>query len=943
MILANKGKFAVVYLDSNGIDYKGLSLVAESFAKDINMVTGATPTIVTDAARLRGTAIIAGSIGNNAIIDFMIASGKIDVASILNKWECFKIQVVKNPVAGVDEALVIVGSDKRGTIYGIYHISELIGVSPWVYWGDVKPVVKSELIFSESDLNKTSREPSVKYRGIFLNDEWPSLGSWVTKKFGGFNEEFYDEVFKLILRLKGNYLWPAMWACVFSEEGQSSPIACAELADAYGIVMGTSHHEPICRAGEEWKRIYSNYATNNSWDFSKNEKAITRFWEDGIARNKDYGNLITIGMRGEQDSALEGSDEDNINLLKKIITAQKGLLKKQGLEKAPQILALYKEVEQFWYGTDTVAGLKDWNVLDDVIIMLAEDNFGNVRTLPPKEQKHRKAGWGMYYHFDYHGGPVSYEWVNSMPLAKTWEQMSMAYEYGVKRVWIVNVGDLKPMELPTSYFLDLAYDFDTWGTNGINKTMEYTRRWVEQQFGSVVNKADIDGIADVLTNYSRMNGDHKPEVTYSDTYNCSEWKKVLAKAVKLENDAKKYYEILPEDYKDTYYQLVYYPAVASANVVKMNIYAGMNQRYYSQKNNLANTCAKLVEECIKADSEMQEYYNKAMSGGKWEGIMSSAHIGYKSWNADGWEYPQIRSIVPEKDSSMIVNFEGVENTCCSEEASLPEFTNLGKESYSISIGNGGSKEFNYTVKASEDWIVVDSTQGSITSGKIIHVTLDWNRVLKTSSGFITITGAGAEVQVNVTVKVIDTQGLPEMTFVKMHDLVSIEAEHFTKTVSKSGVEWKVIENYGRSLSSLKMFPVVVSFQKPEDAPYIEYNIYVEEEDEYMLTSYTAPTNNLSTDSRLRYAVAFDNENPIIADALPNDYIAGDYNNTAWCNAVLENIHIANTKHCLTRGVHTLRFYGIDAGLVLQKLVLSNKTLPTSYFGPDESYYTGSTE
>lgn len=934
------GKAATIYLDSKGKDYKGLKLVADSFAEDVNLVTGVTSTVVTDAKGLKETVVIAGSIGNNEIIDSLIAKGIIDVAPIKDKRECYKTQVVEKPVEGVDMAIVIIGSDKRGTIYGIYRISELIGVSPWVYFADVMPAKKSELTFSEKDLNMTSKEPSVKYRGFFLNDEWPSLGSWVTGAFGDFNEEFYDKVFQLILRLKGNFMWPAMWSAVFSENGKSYPLANAELADAYGIVMGTSHHEPMFRAGEEWKNINGQYGTNPAWDFSSNAEAITKFWEDGLKRNKHLESLITMGMRGEQDSALKGSEEENIELLKDIIRTQKLLLKEQGLEDAPQVLTIYKEVEKYWYGTDKAEGLRTWDVLDDVTIMLADDNFANVRTLPTEAERNRKAGWGMYYHFDYHGGPRSYEWVNTTPLEKVWEQMTMAYDYGVRDIWIVNTGDLKPNEFPVSYFLDLAYDFETWGVNGRNKTKEYTKKWTEQQFGNAGNTDILDGIENILTSYTKMSGCRKPEVTFPDTYsyiNYNEAQRVLEKAIDLENKAKKYYDEMPETYKDAYYQLVYYPAAASANIVKMQIYAGLNNLYYKRKSALANSYAALVEECKVKDIDMQAYYNENMSNGKWKGMMSSPHIGYMEWSPDNWTYPETYNISLKDGSVMIVDVQGTEEAYCSGTAVLPAFKNLGKESHSVVISNGGSTEFDYKVEASADWIKVNNIQGTISDGTKIKVSIDWNKVSMTSSGFITVFGAGEIVKVNVTAEVIDTTGLPNMTFVETHDVISIEAEHVANNIAKSDVKWKILENYGRTLSSMKMFPTTVSFEKAEDAPYLEYILRANEDAEYTLTTYVAPTNNLSKNSRLKYAVAFEDETPIIADALPKDFIAGDYDNYVWCNAVLENIHITTTTHKLTKGIHTLRFYGLDAGLVLQKLVLSKGKLPNSYFGPEESF------
>ncbi len=996
--IVTSGKAATIYIDSEGKDYNGLKLVVNSFIEDVNMITGVTPDIVSDIKELDGTAVIAGTIGNNNVIDSLILKGVIDVIDIKNKRECYKIQVVENPTDKVDKAIVVVGSEKRGTIYGIYHISELIGVSPWIYWGDVVPAKQKELAISKEQLNITSKEPSVKYRGFFLNDEWPSLGTWVTNKFGDFNEEFYDKVFQLILRLKGNFLWPAMWSAVFSENGKSRPIENAQLADTYGIVIGTSHHEPMFRAGEEWKNINERYGTNSAWDFTTNSEAITKFWEDGLLRNKDFESLITIGMRGEQDSALEGSEKENIELLKKIIITQKSLLKKHGMEIAPKVLTIYKEVEKYWYGSDEVEGLRHWDVLDDVTIMLADDNFANVRTLPDDKERNRKAGWGMYYHFDYHGGPRSYEWVNTTPLEKAWEQMSMAYDYGVRDIWIVNVGDLKPMEFPISYFMDLAYDFEAWGTNGINKTREYTKKWASQQFGNNTEEELIDGITAILSDYTEMNGSRKPEVTFSNTYSCinyNEAQRVLAKAIGLENRAEKFYKMVSEASKDAYYQLVYYPTVASVNVVKMQIYAGLNNLYYESKSILANEYYALVQKCIEIDNTMQNFYNNNLSNGKWNGMMSSPHIGYTYWNPDGWTYPEFKNVIPKEGSYLIVNVEGSEKECCSGTASLPVFTNLCKECYAITISNGGNTAFDYTIETSADWIKVDNTEGSINgtgtsvnrikadnnkesissigtsadkikldnmnesissietsadgikavsikgsivSGKNIMVSIDWDKVSNTSKGYITIYGTGEKVQVNVTAEFINTDKLLAMTFVETHGVIAIEAEHAAKMIAKSNVKWKVIKNYGRTLSSVKMFPTTVSFVRPEDAPYLEYLIEVSEDKGYTLTTYVAPTNNLYKKSRLKYGVSFDGGIVTIADALPQDFVAGDYDNEQWCDAVLDNIHVTCTKHMLTKGTHTLRLYGLDAGLVLQKLVLSKQKLPASFFGPQESFF-----
>ncbi|MEK5438529.1 MULTISPECIES: glycosyl hydrolase 115 family protein [Paenibacillus] len=942
LILVKQGKAAKIYVDPKGKDYAGLRRVAQSFAADVKQVTEVEPEIHAQLKALDGTVIIAGSIGSNELIDRLIAKGTVDVSAIQGKRECYKIQVVEEPTAGVDKALVIVGSDKRGTMYGIYSISEKIGVSPWKYWADVIPEKKADLILPDSQLHRISKEPSVKYRGIFLNDDWPSLGSWVTQRFGDFNEDFYDKVFELILRLKGNYLWPAMWSAEFSLNGKSNPIANAQHAQEYGIIMGTSHHEPLFRAGSEWQKVYNQYGTSNLWDFARNKQAITDFWEDGIKRNQDFDNLITLGMRGESDSALEGSDQENIDLLKDIILTQKELLKKYNLEHSPQILAVYKEVEKYWYGTAEVEGLKDWEVLNDVSILLADDNYGNLRKIPTEHERDRSAGWGMYYHFDYHGGPHSYEWLNTIPLEKVWEQMCMAFDYGIRDVWIVNVGDLKPMELPISYFMELAYDFEAWGTGAINRTEEYTKRWVEQQFGYALEHETCLGIAQLLSEYTRMNGRRKPEIIYPSTFSpihYNEAQRVLKQAIKMENAADQHHALIPESLKDAYYQLVYFPAAASANVLKMQIYARLNELYTGRGSILANTYATLTHEAIDRDKHLEQVYNSGITEGKWQGMMSSPHVGYVHWNAEGWKYPEVSTLIPAKGSILIVDVEGTEQAYVAGTAKLPVFTNLQKENYCITISNGGEAGFEYQARSNVAWIKLEKTSGWIKAGESLHVSVDWEKVRETSTGEITISGAGGTVKVSVAVNFTDIQDVPAMTFIETHNTVSIEAEHTSSRVAQSGVEWKTIANYGRSLSSVKMFPDTVSFEQPENAPYLEYQVLVQQNADYSLTAYIAPTNNLSQFSGLKYAVGFDAQTPVITDALPTDFAGGNHDNEPWCRAVIDNIHTVTTSHALTKGIHTLRFYGLDAGLVLQKLVLSAAELPYSYLGPEESFYT----
>lgn len=951
-IIASDVSSADIYVDKKGADYDGLSLIAETFQGDVNVVStkGAKPRVVDEVSSIRESAIIAGSIGNNDVIDKLIADGRLDVSDITNKRETYKIQVVENPADGIEKALVIVGSDKRGTIYGIYHISEKMGVSPWIYWGDVTPVKKDKISFANESYTFTSKEPSVRFRGIFLNDEAPSLTGWVKKKFRNYNENFYVNVFELILRCKGNYLWPAMWSNNFSEDGKSSKIANADLANKYGIVMGTSHHEALCRAGIEWQSKYKKYSTSNKWDFNSNEEGITNFWRDGVTRNKAFENVYTLGMRGESDSALGGSVADNIDLLKRVITTQKNILKDNNLQDAPQVLIPYKEVEDFWHGTSKIEGLKKWNVLDDVIIMLCDDNFGNVRTLPEGEQINRKGGWGMYYHFDYHGGPVSYEWVNTVQLNKVWEQMSMAYEHGVDDIWIVNVGDLKPMEMNISYFLDLAYDYDVWGKDGGNKIDNYMKQWVEQQFGDGLNTEQQEAVQTLLKDYTWLNGSCKPEVISSTTYNTSNYnesQRMLGRIEDMISRAKACQEIVPERLQAAYFQLVYFPVVASANVAKMQICSGLNKYYYNAKSSNANLYAIMVEDCVALDKELQETYNKNMPGvgNKWEKMMSSPHVGYTTWNSDGWKYPAAKWLKPADGTKMDVSVENNASIVTEGEIVLSDFTNINQESYTVTLSNKGGNMYNYTATANQDWIKLSKTSGSVKMQDTFEVSVDWSKVSADQTGSVVIQSGANKVTVAVSAKVYDTSQLAEKTYVYANGYASILPGNYTKKQdNEEGATVLAMKGYGRMSDSLKIQPANKRYvEDVSKAPYAEYSVYMPAEGDYKVTVYSAPSNNLERDDvSIYYGLSVnDGEVQAVNTVDRSKYIAGDYSCT-WPDDVKNNGRKSENTVKLNAGVNTIRIYAADPAFVLQKLVVSEESVLKSHLGPEESYYAGKT-
>lgn len=590
-------------------DYPGVLKAVNDLKTDIEKVTGRVPVIVSDKISNQKELVIIGTLGKSEIIDQLVNNGKLDVTEIKSKWESFIIQTIESPFPGVDKALVIVGSDKRGTIFGIYDISKQIGVSPWYWWADV-PTKKQEALYVKNG-RYVYGEPKVKYRGIFLNDEAPALSGWTSEKFGGFNHQFYSHVFELILRLRGNFIWPAMWGRAFYDDDPEN----GKLADDMGIVVGTSHHEPLGRAHEEW----SHYGTG-PWDYSKNEKVLKEFWTQGVERMKDYETLVTVGMRGDGDQAM--SEGTNIALLEKIVKDQRkiiGNVTGEKTEKTPQVWALYKEVQDYYD--------KGMRVPDDVTLLLCDDNWGDVRKLPNINAEPRSGGYGIYYHFDYVGGPRNYKWINVSQIQRVWEQMNLTYSHGVDRIWVVNVGDLKPMEFPISFFLDMAWDPTRFNPGNL---YQYTEDWCTQQFGENYAKE----AARIINLYTKYNHRVTPELFNAKTYsleNYSEFEQVRNDYRDLAFEALRLYNRIPNEYKDAFDQLVLFPTNACSNLYEMYYAVAKNNKLAEENNSEANYWADVVKECYDRDSLLTIHYNQQISNGKWSHMMDQIRIGYTYW------------------------------------------------------------------------------------------------------------------------------------------------------------------------------------------------------------------------------------------------------------------------------------------------------------------------
>ena len=601
-LLINGNDKVEIYMDAN--DCRGVSYATNALVRDISKVSGSQATITSN----RKATILVGTIGHSAAIDQLIKQKRINGNLLKGKREKFIITVV-------DNQLVIAGSDRRGTIYGIYELSQQMGVSPWYDWADV-PVEHHDSIFANKGIY-TDGEPAVRYRGIFLNDEAPCLTSWVKNTYGTEygDHRFYQRVFELVLRLRGNMMWPAMWGWAFYADDAENE----KTADEMGVVMSTSHHEPMARNHQEYARNRKGWGP---WNYQKNKANLQKFFREGIERMKGTEQIVTIGMRGDGDEAM--SAEADTKLMTNIINDQRKIIAEVTGKKAsetPQVWALYKEVLDYYD--------KGMKVPDDVTLLLCDDNWGNVRRVPNAQERKHKGGWGLYYHVDYVGAPRNSKMLNCTPVQNPWEQLTLAYENGIDRLWILNVGDLKPMEYPISQFMDIAWNPHKYAVNQIT---DHTRDWCAQQFG----ESQADEAARLLNLICKYNGRCTPEMLDKNTYSLEngEWQEVVNQYLKIEADALRQYNSLPAAYHDAYRQIILFPIEVMSNLHQMYFAQAQNHALYKQNNPKANIWADECERFFKRDSLICDEYNHKMSGGKWNGMMTQKHIGYKSWNDD---------------------------------------------------------------------------------------------------------------------------------------------------------------------------------------------------------------------------------------------------------------------------------------------------------------------
>ena len=965
-ISKNKGLYFVIPEECG----TGVKKVAGKVAKDVEGTLSFCPEICETAVPAK-QAVIAVTAGSGKLAE-TLCSKISKLGQVEGKRESYAFIVAENPVEGIESALVIYGSDKLGTIYGLFHLSELLGVTAMVDWGDCQYVKQDSFILKEED-SFVSKEPSVKYRGFFINDEWPCCGNWATSHFGSFNAKMYDHIFEYLLRMKGNYLWPAMWAENFMLDGPD--LESMKLADEYGIYIGMSHHEPCMRSGAEYSKVRGPKSPyGDAWSYVTNKEGILRFWEDGVKRSIGHNVFPTVGMRGENDSKMLGEDSlisDNVRLLKEIITKQREMIHEH-LEtdgkKVPQLFAVYKEVEDYYFGGGSEEGLRGFKELEDVTLLLCEDNWGNMRALPEAFERNHRGGFGMYFHLDYHGDPVSYEWVSSTELSKIWEQMTEAYEYGVRELWIVNVGDVKFQEFPLNYFMDLAYDFEKWGSLAPNSTKEYTKAWIESVFGSYTSKEEREEIQEVLEGYLKINALRKPESLNDTVYHPAhylECEKLLSFCGKLEEKNERLWKILEErGMGDAYFSMIYFSAEASFNLLKMHLYSGKNHLYASQGKAVANEYDKLVEACIEKDEALKTQMAEFKEG-KWAGMELASHIGFTNWNDEDWRYP-VRHIIrlPKKPRLVVTRADKTQhytNQYFPITLVIDDFVVSSSKKAKIQIANGGQGSVKWKIqegarKVGLDGIAHESGEGSRCewlefsqiSGETalqdeVEISLKEENLplgeevscsfeIKTETEFVP-----------VLVKALqkDTSALPEGAFLAEHGMFVIDAVHYADKQAGlyegEAVEFEELYDFGKYQSGIKAFPVTSSFDSKENAPSVTYELYSEEEKDCFLNLYTSPANPLIYGGKLSVEVSVNEGAGKLVEFTKAGYKGGEPGCIPWEQGVLNQEHVGSTEISLKKGLNKITVFAREAGMVLERLVVYPKDIEraVSYLGEKE--------
>ena len=918
--LVYKNKGANLYCDEN--DAKVVHIATSDLQKDINRVTGITPEISTQFNTQQQYVVIIGSIGNNKQIAQLVKQNKLDISDISGQWEAYKIVVVEHPFSNVEKALVVVGSDRRGTAYGVYEISKQIGVSPWYYWADVPVQTKANVFIKNGSYKYGS--PSIKYRGMFINDEKFALKLWAAEKqdpeVKGIGINTMQKVFELMLRTRSNYIW---------EPGN---LALAKLADDYAIVLGSPHNRAMM-SGHMDKKY-------GDWLYHTNKENIYKFWDDKIKERGGFENVYTVGMRGSGDMPMGGglSTDEIVALMEQILSDQREILSNnidKPIEEIPQALILYKEVLELYN-----QGIK---VPDDVTLVWPDDNYGYIKRLSNKKEQLRSGGAGVYYHLSYLGRPQTYLWLSTISPLHMWEELQKAYDFNARNLWVFNVGDIKPAEYSYTLAMDMAWDMPGFNKDNVK---DHLTEWMGAKFGQD-RKHEI---TDIMYQFYQLAFERKPEYmgwnrvepstpivdTEFSFINYQEAERRLNATRTNKERAEAIYKSLDEIDKPAFYELVYYPVACAYYMDARMLLAQKNRLYAKQGRANTNELARLAHSYTDSAVNATKQYDEMLDG-KW------IHVIHEGGRRKFYE-PPTESINVLAAAQMGIACEGFENIAMVDNRlELPCFNNIYKKTYYFEVFNKGLTPFDFKISISNDWIKLSESKGKCTNENRIVVDIDYDKLenaerSETHTGSITIVGAGSTQQIAVNVFTAAGGTIEKLNelFVEDNGVIAINAENFHRKKDGKGFGWEITKDLGVTGSSIGAYPfnaepVEHEWKLEKEAAYTEYDFYCFNKGWIDIYSYCLPTFPLNSQRHCLYGISIDDAPPLIVD------FETQLRNEKWKQNVQRNQSENITKHFIEKsGKHTLRIWMIDTGVFMDKVVIDFGGLKKSYMGPLET-------
>lgn len=886
------------------------SISANLLSQDIERITSYKPKLLTDISKASGNVIVIGSVQSALVQKFADKNSSL-YKKLNGKWECFGFTIVDKPTPAISKAFVISGSDVRGTAYGVFTLSEKLGVSPWYWWADVPVKKRNELTITQDEFISTP--PSVQYRGIFINDEDWGLRPWSANTFEpekkNIGPRTYEKVFELLLRLKANLIWPAMHpgTAPFYTDPEN-----AKMAAAYSIVAGTSHAEPMMRNNVgEWDE-----KTMGHFNYITNKEKVYQYWEARVKQTQNDNVVYTLGMRGVHDSGMEGvkGPKEAVPLLEQIFADQRGLLAKYKNEKVPQVFTAYKEVLDIYD-----AGLK---LPDDVTIVWPDDNYGYIQRLNNQQEKDRAGGSGVYYHASYWGRPHDYLWLSSAHPSLVRKEMMKAFDAGAHRLWVLNVGDIKPLEYNMQFFLDMAYNATPF------KSSEYSKIHLQQWHQNIFGKEHAAVIAKALWEYYDLAFERKPEFmgwsqtepttkTNFTTYNHFYFGDEAQRRINRYNVLQKTVSTLRNNIKgeeaDAFYQLVYYPVTCAGLMNKKFLYRDKAYVYAKQNRISAFDYAALSKAVYDSIVTETTFYNDVLSRGKWKGMMSM-----KPRDLPVFHSPVLTTISLQKSDGWNVVPEG--NDTIKTDKKLTVFTAGLAQKYFIDVFLSDSVTVSWNAKPSADWIVLSQKSGSLTpsnNSTRLWVSVDWKKVPNTNNGTIEFTANGKKITIFVEAfrpaEAEDYRG-----FIETNGYVSMHARHY----SAKGNEWVLTHGTGHSGTSLTS--VIKDTANIANA-HVVYQFYSFSKTPPNVIIYTLPTHPLNKSFSMRYGLSI-NDGPV---QIIDFKTVG--RSEEWKQNVLRNSATRSTTFpALTPGKHTLKIYAIDPGVVLDRIVIDFGSRYKSY-------------